>query len=143
MTLVSPAASQRWCRKELGHLRLHSPKAVDARAHRGVVEVEAETVALMIGAAHDMDTAAYSVPHVTSWATSVPDKTVFDVVTVTAERARKAAVAILDMLDTLQIGDGEPPGLGAARDRATAREREIRRPARRRGPSTRSTVVTR
>lgn len=143
MTLVSPAASQRWCRKELGHVRLHSPEAADARAHRGVVEVEAETVALMIGAAHGLDTAEYSVPYVTSWATSVPDKTVFDVVTVTAERARKAAVAILDTLDTLQIGDGEPPGLAAARDRATARERETRRPARRRGPSTRSTVVTR
>jgi hypothetical protein len=115
----------------------------DARAHRGVVEVEAETVALMIGAAHGLDTAEYSVPYVTSWATSVPDKTVFDVVTATAERARKAAVAILDTLETIQIGDGEPPGQAAMRDARARQEHETQRPARRRGPSTRSTMVTR
>ena len=35
----------------------------------------------MIGTAHGLDTAEYSVPYVTSWATSVPDKTAFDIVT--------------------------------------------------------------
>ncbi|WP_231581848.1 hypothetical protein [Cellulosimicrobium funkei] len=70
----------------------------------------------------------------------------FDVVTATAERARKTALAILDKLDTHQIGDGEPPGPrsvrdGTARDRS-APARETRRPARRRAPA-RSKVVTR
>ena len=29
----------------------------------------------------------------------------------TGERVRKTALAILDQLDTLQVGDGTPPGL--------------------------------
>lgn len=149
---MDAAAQVKTLAHELGHVRLHSPDAADAHAHRGVVEVEAETVALMIGAAHGLDTAEYSVPYVTSWAGSVPDKTVFDVVTATAERARKTAVEILERLDTHQIGDGEPPGMAAARDRAArdggaragaAGERQIPRPARRNRPSTRATVVTR
>ncbi|WP_454083449.1 ArdC-like ssDNA-binding domain-containing protein [Georgenia sp. Marseille-Q6866] len=140
---MDDAAQVKTLAHELGHVRLHSPDAADARAHRGIVEVEAEAVALMIGAAHGLDTSEYSVPYVTSWAGSVPNRTVFDVVTATAERARKAAAAILDTLDTHQISNGEPPGLAGGHDQRAARERETARPARRRGPSTRSTVVTR
>ncbi|WP_324650882.1 hypothetical protein [Georgenia sp. H159] len=140
---MDDAAQVKTLAHELGHVRLHSPDAADARAHRGVVEVEAETVALMIGAAHGLDTSQYSVPYVTSWASSVPNKTAFDVVTATAERARKTATAILDTLNTHQISNGEPPGIAAARDQRAARERETTRPARRRGPSTRAAVVTR
>lgn len=33
------------------------------------------------------------------------------VVQATGERVRKTALAILDQLDTLQVGDGTPPGL--------------------------------
>ncbi|WP_152191250.1 ArdC-like ssDNA-binding domain-containing protein [Georgenia satyanarayanai] len=140
---MDDAAQVKTLAHELGHVRLHSPDAADARAHRGIVEVEAEAVALMIGAAHGLDTSEYSVPYVTSWAGSVPDRTVFDVVTATAERARKAAAAILDALETHQISNGEPPGMAAPHAQRAARERETSRPARRRGPSTRSTVVTR
>ena len=140
---MDEAAQVKTLAHELGHVRLHSPEAADARAHRGIVEVEAEAVALMIGAAHGLDTSQYSVPYVTSWASSVPDRTVFDVVTATAERARKTAAAILEGLTTHQIGNGEPPGITAARDQRAAPERETTRPARRRGPSRRSTVVAR
>lgn len=140
---MDDAARVKTLAHELGHVRLHSPDAADARAHRGIAEVEAETVALMIGAAHGLDTSDYSVPYVTSWAGSVPDKTVFDVVTATAERARKTAVAILDTLKTPQIDDGEPPGLEAARVQRAAPERELPRRAGRRGPSTRPEVVAR
>ncbi|MFD6175544.1 MULTISPECIES: ImmA/IrrE family metallo-endopeptidase [unclassified Isoptericola] len=138
---MDDAARVKTLAHELGHVRLHAPDAADAQAHRGVIEVEAETVALMIGAAHGMDTSAFSVPYVTSWASTVRDKTPFDVVTATAERARKAAVTILDRLDTHQIGDGEPPGLAAAREQAV-RTREAPAPARPRAAS-RSTAVTR
>lgn len=79
--------------------------------HRGIAEVEAESVALMIGAAHDLDTASYTIPYVTSWASSVPGKTPVEVVQSTAERVRKTAVNVLDQLETLQVGDGDPPGL--------------------------------
>lgn len=95
----------------LGHVMLHGPENVDAAMHRGIAEVEAESVALMVAAAHGLDTTAYTVPYVASWASSVSGKSPSEVVQVTAERVRGAAVAILDQLDTLQIGDGTPPGL--------------------------------
>ena len=54
-----------WCRKELGHALLHDPArtGTDPRdIHRGVLEVEAESVAHLIGAAHGMDTSSYTLP---------------------------------------------------------------------------------
>ena len=50
-------------------------------------------------------------PMSTSWASSVPGKSPVEVVQSTAERVRHTAVAILDRLDTQQVGDGDPPGL--------------------------------
>lgn len=100
-----------WCRKELGHVMLHGPDNEDAALHRGIAEVEAESVALMVGAAHGLDTTSYTVPYVSSWASSVPGKSPVEVVQSTAERVRGAAVTILDKLDTAQVGDGNPPGL--------------------------------
>ena len=79
--------------------------------HRGVAEVEAESVALMIGASHGLDTSAYTVPYVSSWAGSVPGKEPLEVVQATAERVRSTAIAVLDRLDTHQLSDGTPPGL--------------------------------
>ena len=60
--------------------------------HRGIAEVEAESVALMVGAAHGLDTDDYTVPYVSSWASSVPGKSPVEVVQSTAERVRGAAV---------------------------------------------------
>jgi len=104
---------------ELGHVLLHAPRvddlgtdvAADATLHRGVAEVEAESVALMLGAAHGLDTTAYTVPYVSTWASSVPGKTPVEVVQATAERVRATALGILDRLDTDKVGDGDPPGL--------------------------------
>lgn len=93
---------------ELAHIRMHEPDA-DTLSHRGVAEVEAESVALMIGAAHGMDTSGYTIPYVSSWASSVADKTATEVAQETGERVRRAAVAILDQLQTDQIGAGDPP----------------------------------
>jgi N-terminal domain of anti-restriction factor ArdC len=96
---------------ELGHVMLHGPDNADAVMHRGIAEVEAESVPLMVGAAHGLDTTSYTVPYVSSWASSVPGKSPVEVVQSTAERVRDAAITILDKLDTRQIGDGNPPGL--------------------------------
>lgn len=104
---------------ELGHVLLHEPKssnisaavAADAALHRGVAEVEAESVALMVGAAHGLDTSAYTIPYVSTWAASVPGKTPVEVVQATADRVRATAIGILDKLDTPKTGDGTPPGL--------------------------------
>ena len=104
---------------ELGHCLLHSPPSAQAGAavaaqatmHRGIAEVEAESVALMVGAAHGMDTSAYTIPYVATWASSVPGKTPPEVVHATAERVRTTVLGILDRLDTAQVSDGDPPGL--------------------------------
>ena len=111
MARDSATARPLWCRKELGHVILHGSDNADAAVHRGLAEVEAESVALMIGSAHGLDTSSYTVPYVTSWASSVPGKSPVEVVQSTAERVRHTAVAILDRLDTRQVGDGDPPGL--------------------------------
>ncbi|MFH5824729.1 ArdC family protein [Georgenia sp. AZ-5] len=94
---------------ELGHvLQGASDEGV---SHRGIAEVEAESVALMTLAAHGLDTSAYTVPYVTAWATSVEGRDPVEVVASTAERVRSMAVQILDRLETLKVPDGAPPGL--------------------------------
>ena len=104
-TNMGPAAQVKTLAHELGHVRLHGPDNPDAVKHRGIGEVEAESVALMIGAAHG------TIPYVSGWAGTVAGKDPAEVVQATGERVRKAAGAILDALDTVQVGAGDPPGL--------------------------------
>jgi hypothetical protein len=108
---MDDAAQVKTLAHELGHVMLHGHDNADAAMHRGIAEVEAESVALMVGAAHGLATDDYTIPYVASWASSVPGKTPVEVVQSTAERVRGAAVTILDGLDTPQVGDGNPPGL--------------------------------
>ncbi|MGO1316879.1 MAG: ImmA/IrrE family metallo-endopeptidase, partial [Cellulomonadaceae bacterium] len=108
---VDPASACRTLSHELAHVMLHGPGNADAVAHRGVAEVEAESVALMIYAAHHMDASPYSVPYVSTWASRVPGKEPLEVVAATANRVRTTTLAILDRLETDQIGTGNPPGL--------------------------------
>lgn len=116
---MDDAAKVKTLAHELGHVMLHSPDArgagdraaVDAALHRGIAEVEAESVALMIGAAHGLDTTAYTVPYVSSWASSVSGADPVGVVQATAERVRTTSLRVLDQLDTTQVRDGDPPGL--------------------------------
>lgn len=121
---MDDAAQVKTLAHELGHVMLHDPDqtgigaaagqvAADAAMHRGVAEVEAESVALMVGVAHGLDTTVYTVPYVSTWASSVPGKTPLEVVHATAERVRTAAVSVLDRLETHQVGNGTPPGLDA------------------------------
>jgi len=108
---MAPAAQVKTLTHELAHVLLHGPNNPDASGHRGIGEVEAESVALMVGAAHGMDTAGYTIPYVTTWASTVKNSSPVEVVQGTGERVRKAATQILDHLDTAQIGGGGPPGL--------------------------------
>ena len=110
---------------ELAHVLMHGPDQ-EARRHRGIGEVEAESVALMIGAAHGMDTSEYTIPYVAGWAAAVDGKNPVEVVQAVGERIRKTAIDILDGLDTIQVSDGTPPGL----DRDTQRRPPERGPGR-------------
>ncbi|MBT2483112.1 MULTISPECIES: ImmA/IrrE family metallo-endopeptidase [unclassified Microbacterium] len=108
---MDPAAQLKTLAHELGHVLMHGPDQAEARQHRGIGEVEAESVALMIGAAHGMDTSGYTIPYVSTWAARVDGKEPVEVVKATGERVRKTTLAILDQLDTVQVADGTPPGL--------------------------------
>ena len=104
---MDAAAQVKTLAHELAHIRMHQPEA-GAISHRGIGEVEAESVALMIGAAHGMDTSDYTIPYVSGWASSVSGKTATEVAQETGERVRRVAVAILDQLPTDQIGADDP-----------------------------------
>ncbi|MCT1607682.1 ImmA/IrrE family metallo-endopeptidase, partial [Nesterenkonia massiliensis] len=108
---MDPAAQVKTLAHELGHVLMHGPNQQEARGHRGVVEVEAESVALMIGAAHGMDTSEYTIPYVSTWAGQVKDQEPAEVVKATGERVRQTAISVLEQLDTPQVVDGTPPGL--------------------------------
>lgn len=116
---MDDASRARTLAHEVGHIVLHNRDNTDAVTHRGIAEVEAESVALMIGAAHGMDTVAYTIPYVSGWATQVPNQDPVKTIQDTASRVRAAALGILDRLDTVKTSDGNPPGLEQARTRAT------------------------
>src|SRR3546814_16452518 len=91
---MDEAAQVKTLAHELGHVMLHSPEARsgdetatrDALLHRGIAEVEAESVALMIGAAHGLDTSAYTIPYVSTWATRYPGSEPVEVISATAQQ---------------------------------------------------------
>jgi|SRR5690625_511412 len=114
---MDDAAQVKTLAHELAHVKMHGPDQDEARQHRGIGEVEAESVALMIGAAHGMDTSGYSLPYVTGWAAQVDGKEPVEIVQATGERVRKTAAEILDQLDTAQVADGTARGLERGMDK--------------------------
>lgn len=130
-TDMDDAAQVKTLAHELVHVMLHAPDhsgaAADATMHRGIAEVEAESVALMVGAAHGFATDDYTIPYVASWASSVPGKAPIEVVQSTAERVRGTSLSILNKLETPQVSDGSPPVLDA--DTMTPQQVSHRAPA--------------
>lgn len=114
-TDIDDSAQVKVLAHELGHVLMHRPDNPDWQRHAGIGEVEAESFALMISAAHGMDTSVYTLPYVAGWAASVPGKTTAEVVQSTADRVCKVASEALDRFETVQVGDGRPDGLGSGR----------------------------
>lgn len=133
---MDPAARVKTLAHELGHVLMHGPDQEKARQHRGIGEVEAESVALMVGAAHGMDTSGYTIPYISTWAARVDGKEPVEVVQATGERVRKTSIGILDQLDTAQVPDGTPPGLNrdTPAKKATGQTVAERAPEQRSGP---------
>lgn len=117
---MDAAARVRTLGHEVGHIVLHDRDTVDAVLHRGIAEVEAESVALMITAAHGMDSSQYTIPYVATWASQVPNQDPVQTVQNAAARVRTAALGILERLDTTKIPDGTPPALDRSPTRAPA-----------------------
>ena len=106
-----PASQVKTLAHELAHVRMHGPNQQEARQHRGIGEVEAESVALMVAAAHGMDTSDYTIPYVAGWAANVDGKDPIQVIRDTGEKVRRTAKEVLDQLDTMQLGNGQPLSL--------------------------------
>ena len=83
---------------EAGHVLLHAPEQRDAFACRGVVEVEAESVAFLVTAAHGLDSSQYTFNYVAGWAHQAATgdgPSVEDIVKATGQRVIGAADRIL------------------------------------------------
>ena len=124
---MDDAARAKTLAHELGHVLLHDPRGADGRVDlalamsvtRGVKEVEAESVAFLIGAAHGMDTSDYSLPYISTWASRDEG---LATVRATGTRVIATARRVLDELPTRQWGSGQPLGL---RERMEQRRREV------------------
>ncbi len=79
---------------ELAHVRLHEPTSQERPTCRGIIEVEAESVAYMVCAALGIDSAGYSLPYVASWSGGDLAK-----VTATANRVIGCARTVIDQLE--------------------------------------------
>jgi DNA primase len=74
---------------ECAHMILHDHEEFDYAAHRGIAEVEAESVAFIVGNVHGLVTDAYSMPYVAGWGKDA------SVVAATATRVIKTSRDIL------------------------------------------------
>ncbi len=95
---IDDAAAVKTLAHEAGHALLHAPEARQPFACRGVVEVEAESVAFMVTAAHGLDSSQYTFNYVAGWAhqATTPDgPSVEDIVKATGQRVITATDRIL------------------------------------------------
>jgi hypothetical protein len=94
---------------EAAHVLLHA-EAPGRYSPRAQKEVEAESVAYVVGAAHGMQTSGYSFPYVAAWAGDDGTR----VVQAAQASVARAARAIIDASTAVRLDGGRPPGATAA-----------------------------
>lgn len=95
---IDDAAAVKTLAHEAGHVLLHAPDQRQPFTCRGVIEVEAESVAFMVTAAHGLDASQYTFNYVAGWAhqAATPDgPSVEDIVKATGQRVIGATDRIL------------------------------------------------
>lgn len=142
---VNDAQAVKTLAHELGHVLLHTHAGTDGEPSaalpcRGVVEVEAESVAYLVSAVHGLDSGAYTFPYVAHWAEGVAGQAAEDVVRATGERVLGTVRRILAV-----AADREPEnaaGLDALAERtATAQTATAALRARAQDTQRRTTAV--
>ena len=103
---ATPAARAQTLAHHLAHILMHDPRSDAVRSHRGLAEVEAQSVAVMIVAAHGMPADCYTLPPVTTWARDVEGHTPMGVVLATGEKVRRTATSVLTLVETRQTSGG-------------------------------------
>lgn len=88
---LSPAQSVKTFAHELGHALLEHQSGV----HRGLAEVEAESVAYVVMAAHGIDAGSFSFPYIAGWGSGHDQQDAADMVRATADRVLTTARTIL------------------------------------------------
>lgn len=101
---------------ELAHIRLHEPNSEGRPSCRGIIEVEAESVAYMVCAGLGIDSAGYSLGYVASWSGGDLTK-----VAATANRVTGCARAVLAQIEQERQLEREPTAVGP---RIDVRDRE-------------------
>jgi antirestriction protein ArdC len=117
---LPPAQQVKTLAHELGHVLLHAPEQRPAALDRTRAEVEAESVAFLVTAAHGLDAGDYTVPYVAGWSGGAAG-----VVLDTAERVLSTASTILAAAPPELMGTSRPPRNGHGANRPAP----VRRPA--------------
>jgi DNA primase catalytic core len=132
-TGVDDAQAVKTLAHEVGHVLLHAPADFAGERTalcRGEKEVEAESVAYLVAAAHGLDTAGYTFAYVAGWAHSTGD--IDAALRTTAERVLTVARLLLE---ELAPENGELAGRVAAGEQRTAELLDRGRPAAVRPPA--------
>ena len=116
---------------ELTHIVLHSDETRPVGQCRGLMEVEAESVAHLVMAAHQVDTAAYTFPYVANWAhplAAVEHIPMVDIITRTGTRVMRTASEIISVTSAAEAlpRDAATDALSARVATAASKMAELR-----------------
>jgi DNA primase len=121
---VSPLQAVKTLAHELGHVLLHHPddRSEDTPDCRGLIEVEAESVACITLNSQGLDSAEYTFPYVATWAAgsnAADPEAVTAAIRDTGNRVIAAARTIITALD-LQAAESPAADLAAVHERPVA-----------------------